>query len=149
MPPLTASLLATHAATPIVARPKSLGLIREHQVPVDGFRSSYENEGSELVSRGSVTLASGALWMATLEVRMNSDQGALLTVRRSGPGAELSPSDASIVIPPGEADAFLELLRGVIQQARADGVLDQGIPLTRSRRSRARSAPSDTPASGE
>lgn len=89
-----------------------------------------------MVSRGSVSLASGGCWSATLEVRMGSEQGALLTVNRFGPGAGPSPTDASVMIPPGEADALVTLLTGLIRQARTDGVLEgrgQDLPVRRSR----------------
>ncbi len=103
-----------------------LQLVREEQVPLDSSRPSYENEGSDRVARGSVTLPSGAWWSSTLEVRITGDQSALLTVGRQGSGRAAKPDEATLVIPPGEADAVLALLAGIIAQARSDGVLQEG-----------------------
>jgi hypothetical protein len=126
---------------------QSLQLLREEQVSLEVPRPAYESEGSERVSRGSVTLPSGGRWAATLEVRMREDQGALLTMSRSGPGADLAPSDASLMIPPGEADALLALLTGLVEQARADGVLERGPESKPGRRPRSRAARPDAPTS--
>jgi hypothetical protein len=115
-----------HSSTTLLDRAQSLRLLREDQISLETPRPTYENEGSELVSRGSVTLPSGGRWSATLEVRMRDDQGALLTMNRSGPDAGPAPSDASLMIPPGEVDALLTLLTGLVEQARADGVLERG-----------------------
>jgi hypothetical protein len=136
-----------HASTAMFDRTQSLRLLREDQVPLEVPRPSYENEGSEWVSRGSVTLPSGGRWSATLEVRMRDDQGALLTMNRSGPGTGPAPSDASLMIPPGEADTLLTLLTGLIEQARADAVLERR-PEGKSRRTtRTRTVPPNAPAS--
>jgi hypothetical protein len=126
-----------HRSTTLLARSQSLQLLREDQVSLEVPHPAYESEGSERVSRGSVTLPSGGRWSATLEVRMGDNQGALLTVDRSGPGAQLSPLDASLTLPPGEAEALLTLLAGLIEQARADGVLEprlEGKPRRSTRR---------------
>jgi hypothetical protein len=48
---------------------------------------------------------------------------AILTIRREASSGSIMPDEACLVLPPGEADALLELLRGIIAQARADGVL--------------------------
>jgi hypothetical protein len=136
-----------HASTALLDRAQSLRLLREDQVSLETPSPSYENEGSELVSRGSVTLPSGGRWSATLEVRMRDDQGALLTMNRSGPGAGPAPSDASLMIPPGETDALLTLLMGLVEQARADGVLTRGREGTPRRKPRSRVVPPDAPAS--
>jgi hypothetical protein len=116
-------VMSMHASTAVLERGQSLQLLREDQVSLRVPSPSYESEGSERVSRGSVTVPSGGRWSASLEVRMRDDQGALLTINRSGPGTGPAPSDASLMIPPGEADALLILLAGLVKQARADGVL--------------------------
>jgi hypothetical protein len=59
---------------------------------------------------------------------MGGRQGALLTVNRFGPGVGPSPTEASVMIPPGEAEALLTLLTGLIRQAKRDGVLAEHIP---------------------
>ncbi len=136
-----------HRHTATVNLCTSLQLLREDQISPEVARPSYESEGSERVSRGSVTVPSGGRWSASLEVRMRGDQGALLTIDRSGPGAGPAPSDASLMIPPGEADALLTLLKGLIEQARADGVLE-GRPEKKPRRTaRPRTVPPSTPVS--
>jgi hypothetical protein len=135
------------ASTAMLDRTQSLQLLREDQVSIEVPRPAYESEGSEQVSRGSVTLPAGGRWSATLEVRMRDDQGALLTVNRSGPGAGPVPSDASLMIPPGEADALLTLLTGLIEQAGADGVLERGPEGKLRRKTRSRTVPPSAPAS--
>jgi hypothetical protein len=126
---------------------RSLHLLREDQIPPAVSRPSYENEGSERVSRGSVTLPSGGRWSASLEVRMGDDQGALLTMNRAGAGAGPAPSDASLMIPPDEADVLLLLLKGLIEQARADGVLAPR-PAVSPRSPRPRTGSPGAPGSG-
>lgn len=101
----------------------ALRLLREDRVPPTTSRNFYEREGSDRVSRGSVTLPSGGWWFSELVVPMIGDQSALLTIGRQGAGASIGPEEADLVIPPGEADAVLALLNGVIAQARSDGVL--------------------------
>jgi hypothetical protein len=134
------------ASTGMLHRTQSLQILREDQVSLETPRPSYENEGSERVSRGSVTLPSGGRWNATLEVRMRHDQGALLTLNRSGPGAGPAPSDASLMIPPGEAEALLTLLAGLVEQARADGVVERPESTAR-RKARSRAVPPNAPMS--
>ena len=136
-----------HASTALLDRTQSLRLVREDQVSLETPRPFYEGEGSERVSRGAVTLPSGGRWCATLEVRMPDEQGALLTVNRSGPGAGPAPSDASLMIPPGEAEALLTLLTGLVAQARADGVLEKGSEGKPRRKTKTRAVPPNAPAS--
>ena len=136
-----------HASSAMLDRTLSPQLLREDQVTLETPRTAYENEGSELVSRGSVTLPSGGWWSATLEVRLRDHQGALLTITRTGPGADPPPSDASLMIPPGEADALLMLLTGLVEQARADGVLERGREGKPRHKTRSRAGPPDAPAS--
>jgi hypothetical protein len=100
-----------------------LWLVREASVPPDAAQGSYENEGSERVSRGSIMLPSGACWLSKLEVPMTGDHLALLTVRRQAPGPSLAPDEASLVVPSSEADALVALLQGLFAQARRDGVM--------------------------
>jgi hypothetical protein len=56
---------------------------------------------------------------------MSGDQSALLTIAREGPAPAGAPDvpEVSLVVPPGEADALLTLLRGIVAQARREGVL--------------------------
>ena len=119
-----------------LVHPRPVQLLREDRVALDTHRPSYEDEGSDQVSRGSVSLPLGGRWSATLEVRMAGDQGALLTVHRSGTGAGPAPTEASLVIPPGEEEAFLTLLNGLVAQGRRHGLLrpaPEGKPRRRAR----------------
>lgn len=87
--------------------------------------ASYEPEHSERQVSGSVAVAPRARWCATLAVPLTGDQSVLVTIERTGttpPGAP-DGSEVALVIPPGEADAVVALLRGVIAHARRDGVL--------------------------
>jgi hypothetical protein len=56
---------------------------------------------------------------------MTGDQSVLLTIEREGSTPTGTPATAEVamVIPAGEADAVLVLLRGIVAQARRDGVL--------------------------
>jgi len=112
---------------PAAARPNQLGrlwLLREARVPPQSTRGTYENEGSERVSRGSIALPSGAHWLSKLEVPIGGGRPALLTLRRQSPGDALAPDEAALVLPLGEADALVALVSGIIAQAKADGVLE-------------------------
>ena len=102
-----------------VQRPK-----RSAPPPVDG-PASYEREHSERQVSGSVRAGQEVRWFATLAVPMTGDQSLLLTIERQGPTLPDAPSvdDLMLVIPTGEADAVVELLRGIIAHARQDGVL--------------------------
>lgn len=101
----------------------SLWLVRESRTPPKPESGTYEDEGSERVSRGSVTLPSGASWFSQLEVPIHGDEPGLLTVRRQAPGPSLAPDETSLVVPHGEAEALLALLQGLFAQARRDGVI--------------------------
>lgn len=138
--------MPTLSSTTTLDRTQRLQLVHEDQIAPHPTRVTYEREGSERVAKGSVTLPSGGWWSGSLEVRMGGDQGALLTVLRSGAGAGPAPSEASLVIPPGEADALLALLTGLVAHARADGVLAQHAeagPRRKARSSRGPEAPPD------
>lgn len=113
---------------------RRLWLVREGPVPPRVSPGSYEREGSERVSRGSIALPSGARWLSVLEVPISGGPSALLTIRREGPTATL-PDEATLALPPEEADALLALLQGLVAQARSDGVLEDtrmGEPERRS-----------------
>ena len=93
--------------------------------PPDPGPEDYEREHSERQVSGSVRAGQEVRWFATLAVPMTGDQSLLLTIERQGPTLPDAPSvdDLMLVIPPGEADAVVELLRGIIAHARQDGVL--------------------------
>jgi hypothetical protein len=95
--------------------------VREHVQPPAG----YEPEHGERQVSGSVKVASGARWFGTLAVPLTGDQTLLVTVERDGPVAPGAPEVHSLdlVIPPGEAEAVITLLQGLVEQAKRDGVL--------------------------
>jgi hypothetical protein len=126
-----------------LVQPRPVQLLREDRVALGTHRPTYEDEGSDQVSRGSVSLPAGGRWSAMLEVRMGSEQGALLTVHRSGAGAGPAPSEASLVIPPGEEEAFLTLVTGLVAQGRRHGVLSPAPEGKSRRRVRPRPTPPD------
>jgi hypothetical protein len=87
--------------------------------------AEYEAEHSERQASGSVAVGPESWWSGTLAVPMTGDQSLLVIIRREGPAPAGAPSVpvVTLVIPPGEADAVLALVRGLIAQARRDGVL--------------------------
>jgi hypothetical protein len=140
--------MSTHSSSAKLNPTRSLQLLREDQIAPESPLLTYENEGSDRLSRGSVTVASGGWWSGSLEVRMGADQGALLTITRSGAGVGPAPTDASLVIPPGEADALLTLLTGLVAHARADGVLEQSAQAKPRRKTKSTAHPEAPPATG-
>jgi hypothetical protein len=84
---------------------------------------AYQRPGRERVAKGSVPLPNGDRWSASIEAAGRGEQPALLTVERKSRRPVLEPADAALVIPPGEADALLALLNGLVAQARREGIL--------------------------
>ena len=87
--------------------------------------AEYEPEHSDRQVSGSVAVGLGCRWFGSLAVPMTGDQSVLVTIEREGPvpaGAPAVPR-VELVIPPGELDALITLLRGLLGQARGDGVL--------------------------
>jgi hypothetical protein len=103
-----------------VRRPRSSAL-----GPGVDTSDGYEPEHSERQVTGSVELGPATRWYATLAVSMTGEQSSLVTIERTGPTPPGAPdvSDVALVIPPGEADAVVVLLRGLVAHARRDGVL--------------------------
>jgi len=89
----------------------------------------YEGGHSERRATGSVAVGQGSWWMATLSVPMSGDQTILLTIERDGPTPAGAPTveQVTMVIPPGEVDAVLTLLQGIVAQSRRNGVLDASL----------------------
>ena len=87
--------------------------------------AEYEPGHSERQATGWVGVGPESRWGATLSVPMSGDQSALLTIAREGPVSAGAPDvpEVSLVVPPGEADALLTLLRGIVAQARREGIL--------------------------
>jgi hypothetical protein len=97
------------------------GAVTRRTVP----SAPYEPGHSERQVNGSVAAGQESRWFATLAVSMTGDQSIFLSVEREGPVPAGAPlvEDMALVIPPGEADAVLTLLHGIVAQARRDGVL--------------------------
>lgn len=92
--------------------------------------AEYERDGSDCRVYGSVPVGAGAWWSAELAVSMTGEQSVLLTIERQGPlpeGIRIG-GQASLVICPGEADAIVRLLHGIVAQARCDGILPDTMP---------------------
>jgi hypothetical protein len=87
--------------------------------------AEYEPEHSERQVSGSVAVGTDCRWLGSLAVPMTGEQSALVTIEREGPTPPGAPvaTRVELVIPPGELDAVLVLLRGLIAQARGDRVL--------------------------
>lgn len=86
----------------------------------------YESEGSELRSLGSISVGQDARWTATLTVPMPPRAVAFVEVERRGElpaGYHGAEERAFLSLPIGEVVSLLELLTGVVAQARRDGVL--------------------------
>ncbi len=88
----------------------------------------YESETDLRVSRGSVAVADGVLWLGEITVSMDGER-AIIQIERSPGDAE--PSDAALAVPFEEVDAVLTLLTGVVDQARRSGVLPAPLAPTR------------------
>jgi hypothetical protein len=82
-------------------------------------------------AKGSVRLPSGDQWFGSIEAGGPADHPALLTVERKSRRRKLEPADAALVIPPGEADALLALINGLVTQARRQGILAPSPQLLR------------------
>jgi hypothetical protein len=93
--------------------------------PGAGRTAEYEAEHSERQATGSVAVGEESRWVAALAVPMTGDQSALVTIVREGPTLGSAPSvpEVTLVVPPGEFDALLTLLQGIVAHARRDGVL--------------------------
>ena len=87
--------------------------------------AAYEPEHSERQVSGSVFVGEQVRWSARLAVPMTGDQSLLMIIEREGPLPPGAPvvGEVAVVIPPGEADAVLALLQGLVEHARRDGVL--------------------------
>ena len=85
----------------------------------------YEPAHSERQVTGSVEVGPDSRWLATMAVPMTGDQSALVTLEREGqlPAGAPAVSQVMLVIPVGEAEAVITLLRGLVVHARRDGVL--------------------------
>jgi hypothetical protein len=87
---------------------------------------SYEAEGTERRVLGSVDLSVDARWLATLTVPAPDGDVAFIEIERRGDlpqGYRGSGERADLSLPINEAAAIIELLTGIVDQVRHDGVL--------------------------
>ena len=86
----------------------------------------YEDEGSERIATGSVSVAIDAFWRATLTVPLPREDTVFIRIEREGPlpeGYRGAEESAGFSAPVKELEVVLRALVGVIAQARRDGVL--------------------------
>jgi hypothetical protein len=91
--------------------------------------ATYEPEGSERRTLGSVDVAPDARWMATLTVPIPDDGVVFVHLERRGTlpaGYRGSEETAAFSLPASETEALVALLAGVTAQARREGVLRTG-----------------------
>ncbi|MFL5496411.1 MAG: hypothetical protein ACJ8DC_18650 [Gemmatimonadales bacterium] len=93
--------------------------------PSVGGAAEYEAGHSERQVTGWVAVSQESRWVATMAVAMTGDQSALIVIEREGPTPDGAPDvpEVSLVVPAGELEALLTLLRGIVAQARRDGVV--------------------------
>ena len=87
----------------------------------------YEDEGSERSATGSVAVGDDAYWRATLTLPLPKGGVAFFRMERNGslpPGYVGAEESADWSCPVTEVGAVLEALRGVVAQARRDGVME-------------------------
>jgi hypothetical protein len=88
--------------------------------------ASYEAEGSERRSIGTINVTADARWLATLTVPISDSRVAFVHVERHGAlpaGYRGNEESAHFSLPIDETDALVALLAGIVDQARRDGVL--------------------------
>jgi hypothetical protein len=89
----------------------------------------YEDEGSEGLSLGSVSVGAQAWWSVALSVPEggggSADDVLFVRFERHGahPAGYRGSVEASLSLPRSEIDAIVMLLAGIVDQARRDGVL--------------------------
>jgi len=87
-------------------------------------RIQYEPGASDCRATGSVSLGGGGWWSADLIVATGRDDEILLTLRRHGAqGREDEDESTDLCLRSADLEALPALLKGVIAQARRDGVL--------------------------
>lgn len=98
--------------------------VREHA----SRYGTYEHEGSESRTIGSVLVAPRARWTARLTVPIPERNLMLVQLERDGDlpaGYRGAEERVCLSVPAGELDALLTLLSAVVADARRDGVLPQ------------------------
>jgi hypothetical protein len=94
----------------------------------------YEEEGSERLSLGSVSVGTDAWWSVALSVPDSAadpnDDALFVRFERHGaqPTGYRGSIEAQLSVPRSEIDAIVMLLAGVVDQARRNGVLPSRTP---------------------
>jgi hypothetical protein len=89
----------------------------------------YEQEGSERIARGAVTLPADAWWSVALTVpdghQHADDDAVFVRMERHGPlpVGYVGSAEIQLSLPRSEIDAIVVLLGGVVEQAHRDAVL--------------------------
>jgi hypothetical protein len=88
----------------------------------------YDNEGSERLSLGSVSVGADVWWSAALsvpEAAGGADDTLFVRLERHGARSPhyRGSVEMELSLPRSEVDAILMLLAGIVEQARRDGVL--------------------------
>jgi hypothetical protein len=87
---------------------------------------AYEAEGSERRALGSISVGARARWQGELTVPMHNRGVLFLQIDRDGElpdGYRGAEEWAFFSMPIDEADAVVDLLAGLVAQARRDGLL--------------------------
>jgi hypothetical protein len=87
---------------------------------------AYEAEGSERRALGSISVGDRARWQGELTVPMHNSGVLFVQLDRDGElpdGYRGSEERAFFSMPVDEVDAVVQLLAGLVAQARRDGVL--------------------------
>lgn len=112
---------------------------RAARLAVQSPGTRYESEGSERRTVGSVSVASGSWWTATLALPTTDPGAVFLHVERHGQRADgyLGGEDAmSLALPAGEIDAVVCLIVALVKDARASGSLPGTAAVERTKQVR-------------
>ena len=86
----------------------------------------YEDEGSERSAVGSVRVGGDSYWRAVVTVPIPHADAVFIRIERQGvlpEGYRGAEESAGFSVPAGELEAVMEVLAGVVGQARRDGVI--------------------------
>jgi hypothetical protein len=127
---MTSSPIVLAAASPfrvavrVSRRHWHIGPLRVREWPLQ-----YQDEGSERLSLGSVSVGAEAWWSVALSVPDGEGGAAADTIfvrferHGSHPSGYRGSVEAELSLPRAEVDAIVTLLAGVVDQARRDSVL--------------------------
>jgi hypothetical protein len=110
----------------INARGRGLLVVGEDEPPQYFGKGSYDDEGSERSSTGSVIVGEDSYWRATISVPIPKADTVFVKIEREGtlPAGYMGAEEtASWSMPMAELDLLMKVLAGVIRQGRRDGVI--------------------------